>query len=291
MLTYFIEVAKVEKFTKASENLFISQPTLSRQIKELEDEVGAELFTRKSHSLELTTAGERFLVEAVDVMSRLDHLAHLFDDEHKQTANQLIKLGYMPGFNMGKMYQVLDEFKQSHPTVDYLLNPGSPMQLAEGIARGEYDMIFCLSAYLNVDVPLRTQTFMKNHLQIAVPAHHALSQMDQVAFSQLSTETFILLERQQSPVIVDYVINQGLKNGFKLKANRYVKDLNEGLSQVSTGKGLAFLYLGMNDGSLETKYHIKIVDLQEAAHEQDVMVVMNENNQDEMINTLYSKFN
>lgn len=285
-LRYFVEVATEKSFTKASEKLFISQPTLSRRIQELETELGVVLFIRQSHDLKLSGAGEKFLVETTDVLRRVDHLAHMFDEQPTEQA-VILKVGYLPNFNLGGMYEMLDRFKAEHTNVQFLMTQDTPLNLADGLSDGRYDLVFGLSSYFQANHEIEQVLFMENHLQIALPIQHRLNQQHKIRFADLKQETFILLERQQSPVIVDYVINQGLKNGFNLRANYYVKDLDEGLSMVSVGKGLAFLYLGMNDGTLAAKYHIKITDLADISHEQNIVSVINKNNDSQLLHDLY----
>lgn len=275
-LIYFAEIAAEGSFTRASEKLYISQPTLSRRIQELEAELGVDLFIRHSHSLELSSEGEQFLIEANDVLKRVNRLSHLFDDQiNTDTTSLILKIGYLPNFNMSKMYEQLECFKTKHPNVQFLLKQDTPMNLAEGLSNGHYDLVFNLLTYFPANISIEKTLFMNNQLQIVVPIHHELRNKKELHFADLKQETFILLERQQSPVIVDYVISQGIKNGFNLKANHYVKDLDEGLSMVSVGKGLAFLYSGMNDGTLEKKYRIKIINLENAGNDHDIVAAYN----------------
>lgn len=275
-LIYFAEIAAEGSFTRASEKLYISQPTLSRRIQELEAELGVDLFIRHSHSLELSSEGEQFLIEANDVLKRVNRLSHLFDDQiNTDTTSLILKIGYLPNFNISKMYEQLECFKTKHPNVQFLLKQDTPMNLAEGLSNGHYDLVFNLLTYFPANISIEKTLFMNNQLQIVVPIHHELRNKKELHFADLKQETFILLERQQSPVIVDYVISQGIKNGFNLKANHYVKDLDEGLSMVSVGKGLAFLYSGMNDGTLEKKYRIKIINLENAGNDHDIVAAYN----------------
>ncbi|QEA32112.1 LysR family transcriptional regulator [Secundilactobacillus malefermentans] len=288
-LTYFVEVATELSFTKASKKLFISQPTLTRHVQELETELGVALFVRHSHTLKLTSEGEKFLIEVTDVLARVDHLSHLFDDQKsKNQTTNIIKIGYLPNFNMGGMYEVLNRFKGQNANVQFLMNQDSPLNLAEGVTNGHYDLVFGLSSYFESNDHVEKTLFMENHLQIAMPIHSHLSEKKKLKFSDLKKETFILLERQQSPVIVDYVISQGLKNGFNLKASHYINTLDEGLSMVAVGKGLAFLYSGMNDGSLEAEYHIKIGDIENVGKEQNIIMVMSKENKKQMLRKLYA---
>ncbi|MFC6254913.1 LysR substrate-binding domain-containing protein [Secundilactobacillus hailunensis] len=287
-LKYFVEVATELSFTKASEKLYISQPTLSRHIRELETELGVTLFERHSHSLGLTSAGQKFLVEATTVLKQVDHLSHLFDAQTDDTSPAtVLNIGYLANFKLSEMYQLLNQFKAAHQNVQFTLNQETPMHLTDGLNDGSYDMVFSLASYLQNNAAIAQTLFMENHLQIALPRHHRLSQKKRLHFADLKQENFILLERQQSPLIVDYVISQGLKNGFNLKANYYVNSLEEGLSMVAVGKGLAFLYSGMNDHTLEEKYQIKIADLEDNSLDQNIVVAIDQNNQNQFLQQLY----
>lgn len=288
-LSYFIEVATAGSFTKAAEKLYISQPTLSRRIQELEAELGVELFIRLSHGLELSRAGDQFLLEASKVLKSVTQLSHMFDNQaSSDNVSHIIKVGYLLNFNMGKMYELFARFRLNYPNVQFVMKQDTPMNLTEGLANGQYDLVFNLAIYFQANKTIEKTVFMKNHLQIALPIDHALSHQKKLAFVDLSQETFILFERKQSPVIVDYVISQGIKNGFNLKANFYIKGLDEGLSLVSVGKGLAFLYSGMNDGTLESKYHITIIDLEMTHNDQNIVAAFDKNNDNELLGKLFS---
>ncbi|MDW5523277.1 LysR family transcriptional regulator [Carnobacterium maltaromaticum] len=288
-LKSFVDVATEGSFTKASEKSYISQPTLSRRIQELETELGVELFIRLSHGLALSNAGEQFLPEASKVLKSIDQLEHMFDhDVSSEHRSQIIRIGYLPNFNMGKMYELLARFRIDHPTIQFLMKPDTPMNLTEGVTNGRYDLVFNLAIYFQANPTIEKMEFMKNDLQIALPIDHKLSHQKKLNFADLSQETFILFERQQSPVIVDFVISQGIKNGFNLKVNSYVKDLNEGLSLVSVGKGLAFLYSGMNDGTLEEKYHINISDLETTRNNQNIVAAIDKHNDNELLWELFT---
>ncbi|EKZ4334367.1 LysR family transcriptional regulator [Listeria monocytogenes] len=288
-LKYFVDVAMEGSFTRASEKLFISQPTLSRRIKELETELGVELFIRNRHSLELSSAGQQFLIEVNDILNRVNKLSHMFDNQKTaDEAGQLLKIGYLSNFNMNAMYELLESFKQSQPHVQFSLKPDTPMNLAEGLSNGQYDLVFNLSAYFQPNMSIEEVLFIKNHLQIAIPADHRFRKKKKVYFNDLKQEIVILLERKQSPIIVDYVVSQCTKHGFNLKANSYVKDLDEGLAMTSVGEGLAFLYSGMNDGTLEDKYNIKIMDIQEERNDQNIVAAINKQSEITLLQELFS---
>ncbi|MGM0217328.1 LysR family transcriptional regulator [Enterococcus sp. AZ126] len=198
-LHYFVAVATEGSFTKASEKLYISQPTLSRRIQELETELGVELFIRHNHGLTLSSAGEQFLTEVSDVLKRVDHLAHLFDPQiNSDKTTQILKIGYLQNINMSRMYELFERFKSNHPNVQFLMKQDTPMNLADGLSTDQYDLVFNLSTYFQANQTIEKAVFMKNHLQIAVPFDHVLSHKHELDFADLSQETFILLERQHS---------------------------------------------------------------------------------------------
>ncbi|CAM2946915.1 LysR family transcriptional regulator [Dellaglioa algida] len=286
-LKYFIEVATEKSFTRASEKLFISQPTLSRRINELENELGVTLLIRQKYSLKLSVEGEKFFIETTKILEQIDQLSHMFTDEdHSKKLATVLKIGVLPNFNIPGLYERLDQFKVAHPNVQFLISPDTPMNLADGVTTGRYDLVFCLSSYFQSNTDVEISPFMENNLQIALPINHPLVNHKKLKFADLKQETFILLERKQSPIVVDYVVNQGMKNGFNLRADYYVKDLDEGLSTVSLGKGLAFLYSGMNDGTLEEKYNIKILDLEDIDHDQNIVSAFDKKNNNQFLKEL-----
>jgi len=228
------------------------------------------------------------LIEATDVLERVHHLAHLFDHQTTDSAaKDILRIGYLANFNLSTMYELLNQFKLAHPNVEFMMHHDSPTALAEGVTAGKYDLVFNLSSYFQSKAKIVQSDFMANHLQIAMPVHHHLSLQQQIHFADLKDETFVLLERVQSPVFVDYVISQGLKNGFNLKANYYVNNLDEGMSLVALGKGLAFLYSGMNYDNLEQKYPIKIADLADNSLDQNVVCAIDAKHSKDTVRELF----
>lgn len=169
-------VATEKSFTKAAEKLFVSQPTLSRQIQELESELGVSLFIRESHSVSLTSAGLKFLPKATDILKKVQSLSHMFDDNKTIMQTTVLKIGYLPNFNMGKMYEILKRFEESFPNVQFQMNQDAPLNLADGILDGRYDLVFCISSYFQSQKFIKKSFFLKNHLQIALPIQHPLTQ-------------------------------------------------------------------------------------------------------------------
>lgn len=288
-LEYFVQVATEGSLTKAADKLFISQPTLSRHMKNLEAELNTQLFVRQSHSLKLTENGITFLKATTKVIQDVDALKHFFD-QHQTASNptHYLNVGYLENFRLEKMYAVLDQISHEN-NIQFSLFPDTPTNLSKGLSSGKYDLIYSLRPYTTDNVLFKSTDFLENHLQIALPINHPLAMKPQLSFSDLKNETFILLDRDKSPIIVDNVLSQGIKNGYNLKANYYVKNLSQELSMTALGNGLAFLYSAMNDGQLEKQYRIKIKDLTDNFGNQNIVIAMKRSVDNALIGSIFEK--
>ncbi|MCT1176661.1 LysR family transcriptional regulator [Pediococcus pentosaceus] len=288
-LKYFVQVATEGSLTKAADKLFISQPTLSRHMKNLEAELNTQLFVRQSHSLKLTENGITFLKATTKVIQDVDALKHFFD-QHQTASNptHYLNVGYLENFRLEKMYAVLDRISHEN-NIQFSLFPDTPTNLSKGLSSGKYDLIYSLRPYTTDNVLFKSTDFLENHLEIALPINHPLAAKPQLSFSDLKNETFILLDRDKSPIIVDNVLSQGIKNGYNLKANYYVKNLSQGLSMAALGNGLAFLYSAMNDGQLEKQYRIKIKDLTDNLGNQNIVIAMKRSVDNALIGSIFEK--
>ncbi|WPK15880.1 LysR family transcriptional regulator [Pediococcus pentosaceus] len=288
-LEYFVQVATEGSLTKAADKLFISQPTLSRHMKNLEAELNTQLFVHQSHSLKLTENGITFLKATTKVIQDVDALKHFFD-QHQTASNptHYLNVGYLENFRLEKMYAVLDQISHEN-NIQFSLFPDTPTNLSKGLSSGKYDLIYSLRPYTTDNVLFKSTDFLENHLQIALPINHPLAMKPQLSFSDLKNETFILLDRDKSPIIVDNVLSQGIKNGYNLKANYYVKNLSQVLSMTALGNGLAFLYSAMNDGQLEKQYRIKIKDLTDNFGNQNIVIAMKRSVDNALIGSIFEK--
>lgn len=164
------------------------------------------------------------------------------------------------------------------------------MELNDGLLSRTYDLVLNLDNYISSNDVLKTSLYKKNNLQVAIQNNHRLASKQEIKFSDLTDETLILIERNKSPLVFDYVINQCLKHGFHAKANYYVKNLDEGLSKTSLGEGISFLYSGMDNGYLSKKYRVKFLNLNEEKSSQNLVYAFQENNNpmlDEFLNFVH----
>lgn len=140
-LRHFVELAKTTNFTRAAENMFVSQQGLSRSIAELEREVGLTLVNRTTRSVELTAAGESFLQVARRTLEVFDSGVSEIR-QHYGAERRIVRLGFTASSALELTPLILQEFTQSHPDVEIQLKSFDWSDPTCGLATGESDIAF-----------------------------------------------------------------------------------------------------------------------------------------------------
>ena len=246
VLKYFIVVSECRNFTKAAERLFITQPTLSRQIQELEKEMGTPLLQRNGRSLMLTDAGKRFLKEAKEIVRRCDSLQDSLKQEDQQQISGSLRISYLEDFDTTGMLSALSSFAKKYPNVNLVLGRSKYVKLQQDLAAGRCDLAFTLRIYAQ-DIPDSSYLLLeKTKLQIAVPKQHPLATRKNVDIEELAAEKFIIMERKNAPLTVDLIMDLCIRSGFSPNTSQYTSDIGSALMLVSMGKGISFLFSSMN---------------------------------------------
>lgn len=147
-IKYFVTVAKCLSFTKAAEQLFISQPALSRHIRNMEEEWNLQLFVRTSNGIRLTPAGSSMYIGMSELYRNYNELVAQAKKIQRGIAGTL-KIGILDQTNVADfMPQVYQYFSQEHPNVDLCFQAGSFDFLVSEIYAGRLDVIFTLQLKL-----------------------------------------------------------------------------------------------------------------------------------------------
>ncbi|MBZ9685218.1 LysR family transcriptional regulator [Clostridium estertheticum] len=278
-MRYFISIAEYSSFTKASEHLYVTQPTLSRQILDLEEELGVQLFVRGRHSLSLTEQGSRFLPEATEIIRRCDNIRDIVKQEHDDgTVIGLLSIGYQGFLDTKLMHNTLKSLTQKHPRIDFSLARGNPAELRHHLLINKYDVVFALNTCFASIPNIECIKLQENKLQIAVPRSHRLSKYDSIDMKELANENFIMLERKISPFTVDYATSLCMKNGFSPNASYYVNDAEKALLLVGSGKGIAFLHSTNNIKSPDESYDIKVLSIEQLDNDLNFVLAFKRDN-------------
>jgi len=137
-LRYFAAVAAHGSFSRAAQNLHLTQPALSRQVKDLEEELGVPLLRRGSNAITLTEAGEVFYEEAREILARADQAVQRVRGEAK---SEMLRVGYGPSLTAGILPRALERFQAAVPRVCIELEDLAPREIADKVAEGRLDLV------------------------------------------------------------------------------------------------------------------------------------------------------
>ncbi|MBD5111556.1 MAG: LysR family transcriptional regulator [Ruminococcaceae bacterium] len=157
ILRYFLEIAREENMTRAADSLHISQPSLSKEIKALETELGKKLFTRTRSGLKLTDAGMLLRQRTEDILEMVDKTAAEFSSLSEINGGD-IHIGCAESEQIRHLAQIIRLFKEKYPLLRYHLSSGNTEQVAEKLDKGLLDLAFIveppdLSKYNYIEIP------------------------------------------------------------------------------------------------------------------------------------------
>lgn len=240
-LRYFVAVAEAENISKASRRLHISQPPLSRQIRDLEDDIGVALFNRYAKRLELTEAGLAFLHEARAILERVEGAAARARQVAKRNQSR-IRIGHSVAASIQALPYVLRQVQRHHGDVKVELRTLTTEQMVRSLRRGELDM--CLSVCGAIEdlkefvvTPLDTYS-----LVAALPKQHPFAALPKVSIEDLVHQPIVSLSETVHPWFNAYIRNILAVHGSSYDVVEE-HDSDEGvLAAVEAGRGIALLY-------------------------------------------------
>jgi DNA-binding transcriptional LysR family regulator len=168
-LVYFVAVAETRHFTRAAERTRVAQPSLSKQIHALENELGAPLFSRARGNVTLTPAGEALLPIATRILSDVDS-ARLEVGELVGLHRGQVRLGATPSLCVGLLADVLRRFHQAYPGIRLLVRESGSRDLTGALAGGELDLALIIVPPQGTDPALTATPILREHLVVASAA-------------------------------------------------------------------------------------------------------------------------
>ena len=191
-LRYFIAVADEQSFSRAAERLHMAQPPLSHQIKDLEKELGVQLFDRKSHPIQLTPAGQAFLEECRATLAQLEQAVHKTQRIHQGELGYLT-VGFTSSMANGVFPEMLRTFRQRYPEVELILQEEHSASLIQRLRDRQTDIIFL---YLYHEIyeanDLEMMSLTQEPLVAVLPKNHPLAAKSQISLADLKDEEFVM---------------------------------------------------------------------------------------------------
>jgi LysR family transcriptional regulator, benzoate and cis,cis-muconate-responsive activator of ben and cat genes len=239
-LRYFATVAEEKTFSRASARLRISQPAVSRQIKDLEEELGVSLFVRNGQSVSLTPAGEAFLAHARDVLRRATKAAEEMKTFQKKTTEKL-SIGYIAPVLAGTLTPALRCFEQKHPKVELDLVELTPQDQVEALRSGRIDVAFIGNACPALQSEFDLAVLQKILLQAVLPDNHHLALRKELKLTELADEPFVGFSERTLPGRNDTICTACQEAGFTPAIRYQAESLSAALALIAAGKGVTLM--------------------------------------------------
>ena len=236
-LRYFIAVAEMGSLTVAAERtLHTSQPSLSRQIRDLEEQVGVELLIRSSRGVELSAAGRAFIDHARLALIQVDAAVEAAR-KAAEPSKQRLALGFLTGQEMTWLPEAMHILRAELPNVDVTVSSDYSPDLAGGVARGKLDLAFMRA---EPDFDLTYQVVGQEPLVVLMPSDHPLTLHNAILPQQLVGEPFIAMASRAK--VLRAVIDGYLeRSGVQITPAQSVDNPAMVMSLVASTRGVTLI--------------------------------------------------
>lgn len=251
-LRYFVAVAREGNFTRAASVLGMQQPPLSQQVRDLERELGFELFKRLPRGVALTPGGAVFLEEAEAVLESVGHAVVRARHAASGTEGSL-KIGFTSSAMSHRLApEMIRRFREEHGAVELVIQEGNADQVSEGVATGRLDLGF-IRRPVSERSGLQYRAVIEEPLLIALPRRHpvaqraARSKRPSIRLAELAGEPFILVRRPGAPGMYGDLLRACHKAGFAPNVVAEVSQMLTNITLVAAGVGVSAVPASMCD--------------------------------------------
>lgn len=232
---YFIATAESGQVSQAAVNLSISQSAITTAIRDLEETVGARLFERTPHGMDLTSAGRQFLSHAYDIQKKVEDATHL----------NLITSGVSGTLTVAATYTVIGYFLPYHierlrrqfPLLNIQLFELNRESIEEGLLANRYDISVLLTSNI-LNPELSREKLMSSQRRLWLPAQHSMLSVDSVGLKEVSEEPYIMLTVDEASHTALKYWNQ---TPYQPKITLRTSSIEAVRSLVANGQGVAIL--------------------------------------------------
>lgn len=238
-LTYFVTVSKTLNFTKAAEQLYVSQSSLSTQIANLEEELGCQLCVRTTRSVHLTAAG-RYLAEwAEDFLAQLDRLP---DNLSRVQKGQLgrVRVGYSVG-SQNYLIRAMERLHKKCPELQVIPEHAKDIAQMLRMENSRVDAILLPKPCIRRMDWVNSDVVVPSGLSVVVNKTHPLADQEEVSIEQLRDETIVIFPRPQIPRLYDTVVSELHSRGITPKKYLTAVDSTSIAPMVGAGFGVQLL--------------------------------------------------
>lgn len=237
-LRYFVTLAEELHFGRAAERLHIAQPPLSQQIRQLEAELGFQLFYRTKRTVQLTEAGQGFLKDVAQVFRQLEQAVQAGRQASRGEVGQLV-VGFVGSAAYNILPAILRTFRTTVPAVSLELHELTTDQQLEWLRAGRLDVGFLRPPI--EDLRFCLEVILQEPLVIALPDTHPLAENAAISLKLIASEPFILFPRPLAPGLYDQIISLCQRAGFSPHVVQEAIQMQTIVSLVAAELGVAIV--------------------------------------------------
>lgn len=237
-LAYFEVIAEESHFGRASQRLQVAQPALTRQIQQLERELGVQLFDRSHRRIRLTDAGHAFLDESRRLLAAAEQAKEAARRAARGETGRLT-VAFVGSATYGPLPLILRAFRERFPAVHLLLDEMDSAAQSAGLLERRVDVGF-LRTPLG-DAELAAETLLREPIVAALPQGHPLAKRAEVPLAELAGEPFVLFHRSEQPSYADVVLEVCAKAGFRPRLAQEATEVQTAIGLVGAGFGVCLV--------------------------------------------------
>ncbi|WP_104489025.1 DNA-binding transcriptional regulator HcaR [Acinetobacter indicus] len=237
-LRYFITVAEELNFSKAALKLYTAQPSLSQQIKDLEEDVGVKLLHRTKRKVELTEEGAVFLEQARLTLAQADKAVAMARQVF-QAKQQMLRIGFVPVAEMKIFPYVLPNLRVQNPDLKIELLSMNNNDQMKAIKKGELDITFTRHNFNSDEI--ESQFVLREPLIFILPKDHPLAKYERIPVKALNGIDFIIPAAEQSQNLHDMILNFAKTNGIEFNIVQKADNILFNINSIGMGLGCTIL--------------------------------------------------
>lgn len=261
-LTYFLAVAEELHFRKAAEKLFISQPGLSRQIKQLEELLQAQLFLRNHKKVELTPAGYYLKGTVEDIFKQLKEAKRQLQLIGDGDTGEL-RIGFLGSAMQNVIPRLLVSVKEKYPKIKTSLEERSNLEQVDAILNNELDIGFVRLD--RVPAALEMHTVFEDTFSLVLPESYPMLTREYNGMERFSEDDFILFSQEYSPYYYDTIMSICADAGFKPKVSHKSVHAHTIFKLVENKLGIAIVPTALQAGFQMRVKFIELKDIKQRA--------------------------
>ena len=266
-LTYFLAVAQELHFRKAAEKLFISQPGLSRQIKQMEEILKTQLFERNKKKVALTPAGHYLKKEVEFIFNHMEKIERQLKLVGDGNSGEL-RIGFLGSAMQQVIPKLLLEIKENYPKVKTSLEELSNFAQVDAVLNDQLDMGFVRVA--RVPSTLQMKTVFTDTFSLVLPERYPILTREFDGMQRFANEDFILFSQAYSPLYYDTIMSICQDAGFAPKVSHKSVHAHTIFKLVENHMGIAIVPTSLQNGF---QMRVKFVELKDIPQRAELSVI------------------